>query len=86
MRESEGITKEFLAEKSRLNEELLQLERELDRKTKDVDASARENLQYSEEVEECVRNNEGIIDSFCRELKELKTSLTLKEQEVLSKR
>jgi len=82
-REAEKTNNEYVEERDKLNEELLTLERELDNKARDAEISEREKRALSDELEEIVRRNEEIIEALCKELREAKGSLIIKEQEVI---
>ena len=69
-------------ENVRLREEVLKLERDYDRKYQSLESAERENRQQANDLEEVVRQNEQIIDELCRELKEVRGTAILSEQEV----
>jgi len=81
-REGETFNNEFVLERARLNDELVKLERDLDKKTKTNETAERENRDIADELQEYVRKSEEIIEALCKELKEAKGQLLIKDQEV----
>ena len=82
VREVETFNNEFVLERARLNDELLKLERDLDKKTKINENAERDNRDLADELQEYVRKSEEVIEALCKELKEAKGQLLIKDQEV----
>jgi len=81
-KEVDSFNNEFILERTRLNDELLKLEKDLDKKTKTAESAERENRDIGDELQEYVRKQEEIIEALCKELKEAKGALLIKDQEV----
>lgn len=81
-KEVDSFSSEFVLERARLNDELLKLEKDLDKKTKTAESAERENRDIGDELQEYVSKQEAIIEALCKDLREAKGALLIKDQEV----